>query len=238
MKGMILAAGLGKRLRLLTNDLPKPMLRVGGRPIIEYTIRLFKKFGIKDIIINLHYKPEVIINYLRDGKKLGVRITYSYEPVLLGTAGAIKNLAHLLKNTFAVAYGDTLRNIDISDMLKAHKEKRADVTIALYRAGDSEGCGIVNMRRDNSVYEFREKPKGIKDISNRYANCGVYIIEPKILDYIPPKKPYDFSRQLFPLLIKKGFRVYGYPTRSYLLDIGTPGSYARAKKVSGLFKEL
>lgn len=238
MKGIILAAGLGKRLRPFTKNLPKPMLSVGGRPIVVYTIRLFKKFGIKDVIINLHYKPEAIINYLRDGKKLGVRITYSYEPVLLGTAGAVKNVAHLLRKTFIVAYGDTLRNINISGALKAHKEKRADLTIALYKAGDSQGCGIVNLRSNNSISRFVEKPRGIKDISHRYANSGFYIIEPKILDYIPSGKPYDFSTQLFPFLIKRGFRIYGYPTDSYLLDIGSRRSYAKAKKVSSLFKDL
>lgn len=238
MIGIILAAGLGKRLKTHTRRIPKPMLKVGGRPIIEYTLRLFRKFGIKDIVINLHYKPQAITGYLGCGEKFGVKIRYSFEPVLLGTAGAVKNLEPLLKKTFLVAYGDTLRNIDIGGMLKAHKKNRADLTIALYRAGDSKGCGIAKMRPDNAIYRFIEKPRRMADIEHEYANCGVYAIEPGVLSLIPAGKRYDFSSELFPLLLKKGYRIYGYPTQSYLLDIGTAESYARAKKVSGMFKDI
>mgnify|MGYP001562424982 CR=1 FL=1 len=237
MKGIILAAGLGRRIRSLTKGVPKPMLCLRGRPIIEYTIRLFRKFGIKDIIINLHYKPDLIVNYLKDGKKFGVRIKYSYEPVLLGTAGAVKKIQPLLNGTFLVAYGDTLRNIDIADLLKKHSEAKADVTIALYRTKDLKRCVVAMMRADNSIYEFIEKPR--QKIVSGYANCGIYCIEPRVLNSIPRGRKCEFGKELFPLLIKRGFRIYGYPTDAGLLDIGTPASYARAKKIfSATFKNL
>jgi len=239
MKGIILAAGLGNRLGELTREIPKPMIRIGDIPIIEYTINLFKKASIKDIIINLHYKPDIIKDYLGNGRQFGVRITYSQEKILLGTAGAVKNMERLLKKTFIVAYGDTLRkNINIKEMIQMHKDKKADVTVALYNIGDSKDFGIIKMRKDNSILEFIEKPKRIVDRKNTYANCGVYVIEPGVLSGIPENHSYDFASDLFPRLIKDGYRLYGYPTKSYLLDIGTPESYANARKVFRMFKDL
>ena len=238
MKGIILAAGLGKRLWALTQHIPKPMLKVGDWPIIEYTIRLFKKYGIKDIIINLHYKPKIITDYLKYGKELGVNITYSYERRLLGTAGAIKKVESLLKKTFLVAYGDTLRNINISEMLREHKKNKADVTIAVYRVGNSKDPGIVKMRSDNSIYAFIEKPKRIPNRRKSFANGGTYILEPRVLQSIPKGSRYDFASDLLPLrLNEKGkYRIYGYPVKSYLLDIGAPDSYTKAKNIFRFFK--
>lgn len=238
MKGIILAAGIGKRMGDLTKDSPKPMLKVGDSPIIEYSINLFKRFGIDDIIINLHHKPSVITDYIGDGKRLGVKISYSYEKVLLGTAGAVKKVEPLLKETFLVAYGDTLRDIDIRGMLRYHKEKKADMTIAVYPVGDSRDFGVAKMRQDGSICEFIEKHGKIKDRKTAYANCGVYVIEPRVLSKIPKNRSYDFASNLFPRLIKEGCRLYGYHTKSYLLDIGTPESYAKARKVFHMFKDL
>ncbi|MFA5089612.1 MAG: nucleotidyltransferase family protein [Candidatus Omnitrophota bacterium] len=237
MKGVILAAGVGKRLRPFTSRLPKPMLKVGGRPIIEYSIRLFRRAGVKEIFINLHYKPEAIVEYLGDGRKFGVHIRYFYERDLLGTAGALKNMSRLLKGgAFLVAYGDTLRNIDIPRMIKKHKAKNADFTVALYRVDDPKGCGIARMRCDNSICEFIEKPD-IKTVSSRdYANCGLYIIEPRVLRAIPARKKYDFACDLFPYLLSHNYRIYGYPIRSYLLDIGTPSSFSKSKKIIHVFR--
>lgn len=236
MQGIILAAGAGKRLGKLTQGIPKPMLKIGNMPILEYTLRLFKKFGIKDVFINLHYKPECIREYFGDGRKFGVDIRYSWEKSLLGTAGAVKKMQPWLRGTFIVAYGDTLRDIDIAAMLKAHKKSKADITIAVYRAGDSRDCGIVKFDKSGLVSEFIEKPEQGLDISDEFANCGVYLINRQLLKFIPVGKSCDFSSDVFPKLLKNGYRVFAFLTKAYLLDIGTPESYAKAKKVFGIFE--
>lgn len=197
MKAVVLAAGEGRRLRPKTKDVPKPMLEIGPKPILQYNLEALRRAGIKEVTINLHYLPQTIRQYFKAGRRFGLRISYSYEKKLLGTAGAIKKLGHNLKETFLVVYGDSLRDIDFKALLREHRKKKGMITIALYNPEDKAGCGIVEINRQKRILRFTEKPKGLT-ANSRWANCGVYVLEPEVLEYIPPDSFYDFAIDLFP----------------------------------------
>ena len=221
MKAIILAAGLGSRLGL---DIPKPMYKINGKPVLEHNILLLKKYGITDICINLFYKGDVIKDYFNDGSKWGVKISYSPEKELLGTSGDVKNCEWFLdKESFFVLYGDNYSDINLSEMLKFHNESKLVSTIALF---DPKSCvnsgiagGIVTVdNKDNRLLSFIE---GKGDKVNGYVNAGVYILEHKVLDMIPLNVMSDFGKDIFPKLIQKGCSLKGYITNSFVLAIDT-----------------
>ena len=241
MKAMILAAGEGTRLRPLTDKVPKPMLELGGRPLIAYLIDLLRSHRVRDIAINLHHKPEVIRAYLGDGSRFGVRVTYSWEDILLGSAGAVKELEGFFDESFFVLYGDVLTDIDLSALAAFHRDQAACLTIALYQAEDPTHCGIVKIDGDCRVRSFREKPRP-QEVFSPWANAGVYVAEPDILRLIPAGSFFDFGADLIPILLREGLPVRGYVSLSYFLDIGSLGRYRQAQhdlsagfvKISGL----
>ncbi len=237
MKALILAAGEGTRLRPLTLDRPKPMLPVGGRPIIEHLIALLRHHSVTQVAINLHYKPDVIESHVGDGKDFGVSVTYSYEERLLGSAGAAKRLEWFLDETFIVLYGDVLTDLDITTLVERHRAAGAAVTLALYRVSDPTRCGIVQLAADGRITRFVEKPSREEAFSN-LANAGIYIVQPRVLDFIPVDRPFDFGHDLFPLLMRHGLPVYGHELAAYVLDIGSPERYAQAQLdvASGRFR--
>jgi NDP-sugar pyrophosphorylase family protein len=228
MKAMILAAGEGTRLRPLTDAAPKPMLEVGGRPLIAHLIDLLRSYGVRDIAINLHHKPEVLRAYLGDGSRFGVRITYSGEDVLLGSAGAVKKLEHLFDDSFFVLYGDVLTDIDLSALAAFHRDQAACVTIALYQAEDPARCGIVEIDGDCRVRRFLEKPQP-QEVFSKWASAGIYVVEPDILPLIPAGSFFDFGADLIPILLREGLPVRGYVSLSYFLDIGSWERYRQAQ---------
>jgi len=230
MKALILAAGEGSRLRPLTLTRPKPMLPVGGKPLLEHIIQLLRRCGITSIAINLHYKPAVIPSYFEDGHLWGVEITYSLEETLLGSAGAAKRLQHYFDETFVVFYGDLYTEMDLSPLVGFHREKRAQITVALYEVDNPCACGIVDLAADGRIRRFVEKPAPHEVFSN-LANAGIYIVEPGVLDYVPPEQPYDFGRDMFPRLLAEGVDVWGYPIHDLLIDIGTPAKYQEAQRI-------
>jgi NDP-sugar pyrophosphorylase family protein len=229
VKAMILAAGLGTRLRPLTDKVPKVMLPIEGKPLLEYHLGLLKKFGINDVAVNLHYLPDAVRNYFGDGSKFGVRVKYSFEPTLLGTAGAVKKLEGFFDETFLVIYGDNLIEVDLSRLLKFHDERRCLATIAVYHHPEPWTQGILKLNDSGRVKSFVEKPeKG--SITSDFANAGIYILEPKILLLIPKDTFFDFGKDVFPLMLKKGLPIYGCEIGGYIQDIGTPERYARAQE--------
>jgi len=221
MKAIILAAGMGKRLGDLVKDKPKPMIEVGGKPVLEHNIEALVKYGIREIYINLYYRPEVIVDYFGKGDKFGVKIFYSYEENLLGTAGGVKKIASNFNEGFLVIYGDSMREVDFENFIKEHETSKCKSTIGLYETENIQGCGIVEVDDRNIVTTFLEKPEKYKGTSN-YANGGVYFIEPELLKNIPANQVCDFSRDLFPSLLSLGEKINTVLFNSPVLDIGTP----------------
>ncbi|MGB9724254.1 MAG: nucleotidyltransferase family protein [Chloroflexia bacterium] len=227
-RAVILCAGEGRRLRPLTARLPKPLLPVGGRPALDYTLELCRFHGLTEIAINLHHRPQAIPEHLGDGAAWGLHIRYSYEPVLLGSAGALEPLRDFLDRPFFVLYGDVLTNLDLTAMHTYHRRRGGMGTVALYRVPDPQRCGIVELEADGRLRTFVEKPaQPFGDL----ANAGIYLLEPEVLEALPQKRPCDFGQDLFPHLLRLGIALYGYrlSPAEYLIDIGTPENLARAR---------
>lgn len=233
MRAFVMCAGLGTRLRPLTYTISKPMIPVANKPVLEYTIDLLSSHGIKDIIVNLHFKPEDIKAYFEDGRQWGTRITYSLEKKLMGTAGGIKKMESLLKDgTFLVMSGDGLTDIDITALMKFHRQKGGDVTIALKEIGTRLEYGIAAVNKNSRIARFLEKPNWgeVFHGMDTGINTGIYVFEPGILKHIPKDKEFDFAKNLFPLLMKKKKKIFGYYTKDYWCDIGNLIQYRMSHK--------
>jgi mannose-1-phosphate guanylyltransferase/phosphomannomutase len=231
MRALILAAGEGTRLRPLTLDRPKPMLAVGGRPILEHLVKLLRTHGVTEIAINLHYKPEVITRHFGDGSRFGVQLTYSTESRLLGSAGAAKQIEWFLGSKaepFLVLYGDVLANIDLGALVEFHADSRGVGTLALYEVEDPSRCGIVEVEPDGRITRFVEKPAP-NMLTGNLANAGIYVLEPEVLLTIPSGRAVDFGGDVFPNLLAAGHPLYGVRTDGYLLDIGAVERYSQAE---------
>ena len=237
MKALFLAGGLGTRLKPITNDFPKPMVPIMGKPLLERNIENLKKHGIDEIILSTCYKPHKIERYFEDGRKLGVKISYITEDVPLGTAGAIKNAQGFLDDTFLVFNADILSDIDISQMISFHREKGAIATIAATQVDNPSDYGVIEHDENGFITAFKEKPLPHESSSN-LINAGVYIFEPQILDEIPVGKPVSIERETYPLILEKGLKIAVYNRCSYWLDLGTPRKYLKAHKdiLEGIFK--
>jgi len=224
-KVMILAAGLGTRLRPLTDLISKPMTPIVNKPVMEHIIELLKLHDFREIVCNLHWYPEAIKDYFGDGSKWGVKITYSYEPELLGTAGGVKKVENFLKDkTFLVLSGDALTDIDLTEFMEFHKRKDGICSIALSEVANPSQYGVVLIDNDNKIIGFQEKPLPGEEKS-RLANTGIYVFEPEIFNYIPYNVFYDFGRDLFPKLLAKKIPYYGYKHLRYWNDVGSLEEY-------------
>ncbi|MEW6748763.1 MAG: nucleotidyltransferase family protein [Candidatus Micrarchaeota archaeon] len=230
MKAFIVAGGEGTRLRPYTYTTPKPMLKLGDKPILQYVIENLKKHGIKDLILTVGYKHEQIVDHFGDGKKLGVKIEYSIEKERLNTAGSILPYKGKVKETFAVVMGDHLTDIDMADMLKHHKKSGAMATIALYKNKSTLEYGVADVE-DGTVVAFREKP-GLEHL----YNTAIYILEPGIFGYIKEKE--DFAKDVFPRLLKEGKTINAYVFEGVWFDIGRVTDYDRFVELFGLMKLL
>jgi NDP-sugar pyrophosphorylase family protein len=225
-QAMILAAGKGLRLKPFTLETPKVLLPVGGVPLICHTLTWLKRYGISRVTINLHYLGNKIRNFLGDGSRFGVEISYSYEENLLGTAGGVKKMERFFNDTFLVVYGDILTNIDLSNIVGFHRKKKAMITLVLSEITNPYEVGIVQLNKRNRVIDFVEKPPGGTYYGN-LANGGIYVMERGILDYVPNHGFYDFAYDIFPKLIQRHLPIYGYSInpQAYLVDIGTYEKY-------------
>ena len=229
MKAVLLAAGEGLRLGAVTVDRPKPMLEVGGRPILEHNVRLLARHGIQELIINLHHCSEVIVRHFGDGASLGVRITYSHEPTLLGTSGAVKKVADHLTGTFLVMYGDNLTNCDLSGLIDFHNRKRGMATIALFYRENATVSGIAELDVDDRVVRFLEKPR-VDDIFSPWVNAGILVMEPAVLDFVPAGRASDFGREVLPTLLAADQPIYGYKMTEGLWWVDSPEDFERTRR--------
>ena len=220
MKAMILAAGVGSRLDPLTRAIPKPMVPIVNRPVIEHIVHDLKKHGFTEIRINLHYLGDVIQEYLGDGSKFGVQISYSQEDKLWGDAGSVKRSQDFFgSETFMVVGGDDISDINLSEVVAFHKSKKATSTITLTAVEDPSQFGIVITEEDGRISRFMEKPKG-EDVFSNTANTGVYLFEPEVFDLIPADTFYGFGNDVFPQLLAAGKPLYGFLSDAFWKDVG------------------
>ncbi len=226
LKAIIMAGGEGSRLRPLTCDCPKPMLRLMGKPMMEYAIHQLRRFGINEIGATLGYLPDTITDYFGDGTTLGVKLHYYIEKTPLGTAGSVGQARSFLDERFIVLSGDGIMDLNLQAALDFHRVRGALATLVLVRSGTPQEYGMVVTERDGRVRSFHEKP-GRSDVYSDQINTGIYILEPEVLKYIPDSGAYDFGHDLFPALVKQGLPVYGCTLEGYWCDVGDVAAYLK-----------
>lgn len=235
---MILAGGLSTRLYPLTREVPKPLVPVAGVPNAEHVVAYLREYGFDDIAINVHYLPDAIVAALGDGSRLGVRLEYSYESELLGSAGGVKRMQPFFGDEpFAVVGCDDLTDLPLDDVLAFHRERGAVATIGLVECERVDQYGVVVTDGRGRIVEFQEKPAPGTERSH-LANTGIYVFSPAIFDRIPAETFYDFGKQVFPQLQSENAPFFGFHARgAYWSDIGTPEEYRRASYdvVRGVF---
>jgi len=227
MKALLLAGGLGTRLRPLTEDLPKPMAPLANRPWLEHLLLHLKKEGIEQFVFAVKHYPEVIQRHFGDGRRFGMEIQYAVEKELLGTAGAIKNAESLLSDQFLVINADVVQMAPLRPILEFHRNHPGAVTIGLTRVEDPSAYGVVELTDTGEITRFVEKPPRHEAPSN-LINAGIYIMEKEVLKYIQPDREVSIERETFPLLIEKGIGVYGTVIEGYWMDMGTTDRYRQA----------
>jgi len=229
VKAILLVGGEGTRLRPLTYTIVKAMVPILNRPFIEYVFRYLSSHKIREIILAMGYKPDCITDYFGDASQLGTELIYSVETEPLGTAGAVKNAEQHIDDAFFVMNGDIFTDLDLTEMLRFHKNKNAKVTIALAPVDDPTRFGVVETDSTQRVTRFVEKPKP-EQITSNMINAGVYIIERDILNRVPQGKRCMFERDIFPTLLSEGKPVFGYATDAYWIDTGTPEQYLQLNR--------
>jgi len=224
MKAVVLAAGRGQRLGELTKTLPKPMIEINGKPVLEYNIEMCRKAGVHDIFINLHHLPDIIRNYFGDGSKYGVHITYNYEPDLLGTAGALISFKNELKNEpIFVIYGDNYISFDLLDLKLFNEKMNADISILFHWRKNVSSSGIAVFNKKNRIMKFIEKP--LNGNNGDWVNAGIYYLENSdVIDKI--KINDDFGLDVFPKLLDVDYDIFGLKTQAQLIAIDTPALLA------------
>jgi mannose-1-phosphate guanylyltransferase len=229
MKAMILAGGLSTRLYPLTKLVPKPLVPVAGVPNAALLVRYLKSYGLDEIAINVHYLADAIVNALGDGSRFGVKLHYSHEPELLGSAGAVKKIESFFGDeTFLVIGCDEVTDMRLDKLMEFHRKRDAIASIGLVECEAVDQYGVVVLDERRKIVGFQEKPaKGTE--RSKLVNTGVYAFSPEIFRHIPASEFYDFGKQVFPALQEQGERFYGFDARgAYWADIGTPDEYRRA----------
>jgi len=225
-KVIILAGGLGTRLRQTLGTLPKPLAPIGNKSFLDYLLEFISHQGFRDVIISLGYGSDAIKESLGDGSSRGLRIAYTLERELLGTAGAVK-LSELVigSDDFFVMNGDTYFEVDLKHMLRFHESRNAVATIAMAYKADTGRYGDIFIDKDNEVVSFSEKAG---EGRAGYINGGIYIFRKEVLQYIPANKACSLEKEIIPFLVGKG--LYGFPVKGYFIDIGIPEDYEKAKR--------
>lgn len=221
MKAIILAGGKGARLAPYTKILPKPLMPIGDMPILEVLLRQMKSAGIDDVVITVGHLAGLLRAFFQDGSNLGLKITYSYEDVPLGTAGPL-SLVVGLDQTFLVSNGDVLTTLKLNDLLQFHSEQKAAVTIAIHCRKVDIDFGVVQCDGNHQIIGYVEKPS-----IDYMVSMGIYVFEPRVLSYIPYCQYLNFP-DLVKNLISAGEKVVGYPFKGYWQDLGRPDDYERA----------
>lgn len=230
MKAMILAAGAGTRLRPLTLTKPKPMVPIVNEPNLGHILDKVSRAGITEIGMNLHSYPEQIEKFVVNGKKWNLKVHYSKEKTLLGTAGSLLPLKKLFNDdTFIVLSGDGVCDISLSEVVADHKRRGAMATIVLARSNERSELGFVQLNGSHEIRSFLEKPSWA-DVFSPYVNTGIYVLEPAIFRYFPKRGPFDFAKDLWPKLLAAKIPISGYIFDGYWCDIGNLKEYKRCHR--------
>lgn len=225
MKAIILAGGIGTRMRPLTYVIPKAMLPLGGKPLLEHTIRYLKEYSITEVIVCVAYLKNHIIDYFKKGKDLGVRIQYAEAEMPLGTAGQLKTAGDYISETFLAMNGDIITSLNLRRLIDFHKKERGIGTIALKKFEVPVPYGYIEADANLKIQRFTEKPT-----LTFSANAGIYILQPKVFDYIPRDNVVSLETETFPALLKNGERLNGYYEEAYWADVGTITDFERVDK--------
>jgi len=227
MKAVVMAGGEGSRLRPLTLARPKPMVPIATKPVMQHNLDLLKRHGVTEVVVTVQYLASAIQDYFGDGSQLGMKIVYSVEESPLGTAGSVKLAQKHLTDTFLVVSADALTDFDLSQIVSFHKDRNALATLTLYRVPNPLEYGVIITNDDGKIVQFLEKPSWGEVFSDT-VNTGIYVLEPEILDYFEPNKVFDFSQDLFPMMLKKGDPIFGFISPGYWCDVGNLQEYMRA----------
>ena len=223
-KAIILAGGYGTRLRPLTYTIAKSMVPLVNKPVIEYIVDYLVGYGLKDIVITTNYLREHVIDYFKERRD--IKLSYPEEPSPLGTAGSVKNAE--IEETSLIIQGDNITDIDLRKVMKFHEAHGKLVTIVLLPVRDPSSFGIAEIEADGRIKNFKEKPLREECFSN-LANTGLYVIEPEVMKYIPEGSSFDFSKDLFPMLVGKK-EIYGCIVKGFWADVGSPEGYMEASR--------
>ncbi|MGC9516798.1 MAG: sugar phosphate nucleotidyltransferase [Methanomicrobiales archaeon] len=228
IKTIVMAGGKGTRLRPLTFIRPKPMIPLVNKPIMQYMVERLRSYGFNNMIITLSYMSSHIKRYFKDGSHMNLNIKYSVEPWPMGTGGGVKKVRNFVDDTFFVISGDVITDVNFNKLLEFHKKKGAIATMVLTHVDDPSHFGIAEMNEENKIVNYLEKPSPERVFSN-IANTGTYIFEPEIFNFLDRKRgEVDFSKHIFPELIKENAGLYGYIFDGYWNDVGRPETYLKA----------
>jgi len=227
MKAVIMAGGFGTRLRPLTCTVPKPMAPMVNRPMMHHIVKLLTGIGVQEVLSLLYYQPESIMSYFGNGRSFGIDMHYVQSEADFGTAGSVRNAYEFLDERFVIISGDVLTDFDLSSALAFHEARGAMATIVLTRVPDPLSFGVVMTDAEGRITRFLEKPQWGEVFSDT-VNTGIYILEPEVLDLIPYKEEFDFSKDLYPKMLREGLPLYGYIADGYWRDIGNLTEYQRA----------
>ncbi len=233
-KAFVLAAGLGSRIRAVAGDLPKPLIRFGGEPILAHNLRWLAGAGVREVFINLHYRAEMIRDAVGDGARFGLRVDYFFEPELLGTAGALRNLGERFDDTLLLVYGDNIVRLDLAALLARHRAAAAKATVALFDPQRHANTGIaggrVHVGDRGEVAAFVEGGPGT---NGGLVNAGVYALEPAIRPYLGAEGSIDFGRDVFPAMLaaREPLAAHEMPAEGFCLGLDTPESYAEGERL-------
>ena len=228
MKAMVLAAGLGERMRPLTDMMPKPLLPIANRPVMAHVLEHLARHGFTEVIANLHYRPQEIVDVFGDGSQFGVNLTYMYEETLWGIAGGVRRCMDFFEGeTFLVIGADDLTDMDLTALAAEHRRVGAMASIGLVEVEQTSEYGIVVTGEEGNIRRFVEKPKG--EAPSRTANTQIYLFESGVFDFIPPDRKYDFGFDAFPDMVSQGVPFYGFSLPGYWRDIGSLDDYFAAQ---------
>ncbi len=227
MKAVVMAGGAGSRLRPLTVGRCKPMMPLVNQTVLAHILDLLRWSGITEVVMTLQYMASSIQDYFGDGSALGMDIHYAVEEVPLGTAGSVRNASQYLDEPFLVISGDAVTDFNLQEIIAYHKEKAALATLVLYRVAEPLDYGVIVTDPDGRISRFQEKPSW-GEVASDTVNTGIYVLDPAVLERIPPNQPYDWGNQVFPDLLEAGAVMHGFVAPGYWCDIGNFSEYRRA----------
>jgi NDP-sugar pyrophosphorylase family protein len=227
VQAVILAGGMGTRLRPLTLNRPKPVVPLLNVPFLHHQLALLAAHGVTDVILSVSHLPDRIRSVMGDGSGAGVRLRYVVEEEPLGTAGGVRNAADLVQGRVVVLNGDILTDMDLGAMLAAHEGRGAKASIYLTPVENPTAYGLVELEADGRVHRFLEKP-GWDEVTTNTVNAGIYVLERELLEWIPKGQTYSMEREFFPMLLERQAPFVGHVSRAYWLDIGTAAKYHQA----------